>query len=422
MAVRHAVCPRQQGPREGQGAPGALQVAGARVVLPGARPIGCTAHAPKKGGDGGGARCLRTKPLTGRAASCSLSQDLVLLDRAESSPAQPANAASSRSPSGCERSPESSLENLARKISATLSLDRSASERSEPDEPSQGRAASGADGAAALSGPAPSPFTASSKESPTRAALLSRRTSGPKADSSRPPTSGGAGASERRRLAIIMVGLPARGKTFTAQKLARYLNWLGHDTKHFNVGKYRRDFVGSSCSAEFFAADNAEAVKSRNEVARICLADMLAWMEGGGQVAIFDATNSTVQRRSMVTDTLRGMCKIIFLETICTDREMIERNVAEKIHRSPDYTGTDPQEAKRDFMMRMAEYEKAYEPLGDSELQWASSIHVIDIASGAGTMQVSRIQGCVTTPALTIDWWSLLAAQSRQLDTPHTSR
>lgn len=44
-------------------------------------------------------------------------------------------------------------------------------------------------------------------------------------------------------------------------------------------------------------------------------------------------------------------------------------------------------------MSRMAEYEKAYEPLGDNELQWASSIHVIDIASGAGTMQVSRIQG-----------------------------
>jgi len=33
------------------------------------------------------------------------------------------------------------------------------------------------------------------------------------------------------------VGLPARGKTFTAAKLTRYLRWLGHDTKHFNVGK-----------------------------------------------------------------------------------------------------------------------------------------------------------------------------------------
>ena len=35
----------------------------------------------------------------------------------------------------------------------------------------------------------------------------------------------------------MKVGLPARGKTFTAAKLTRYLRWLGHDTKHFNVGK-----------------------------------------------------------------------------------------------------------------------------------------------------------------------------------------
>ncbi|XP_051136630.1 uncharacterized protein LOC127255226 [Andrographis paniculata] len=37
-----------------------------------------------------------------------------------------------------------------------------------------------------------------------------------------------------------VVGLSGRGKTFTAAKLTRYLRWLGHKTKHFNVGKYRR--------------------------------------------------------------------------------------------------------------------------------------------------------------------------------------
>ncbi|KAG8371464.1 hypothetical protein BUALT_Bualt13G0090300 [Buddleja alternifolia] len=45
------------------------------------------------------------------------------------------------------------------------------------------------------------------------------------------------GLEEDRHLAIVLVGLPARGKTFTAAKLTRYLHWLGHDTKHFNVGK-----------------------------------------------------------------------------------------------------------------------------------------------------------------------------------------
>ena len=39
---------------------------------------------------------------------------------------------------------------------------------------------------------------------------------------------------------ICMVGLPARGKTYIAKKLARYLNWIGITTKVFNVGEYRR--------------------------------------------------------------------------------------------------------------------------------------------------------------------------------------
>lgn len=30
---------------------------------------------------------------------------------------------------------------------------------------------------------------------------------------------------------IVMVGLPARGKSYISRKLARYLNWIGVSTK-----------------------------------------------------------------------------------------------------------------------------------------------------------------------------------------------
>lgn len=30
---------------------------------------------------------------------------------------------------------------------------------------------------------------------------------------------------------IVMVGLPARGKTYISKKLTRYLNWIGVPTK-----------------------------------------------------------------------------------------------------------------------------------------------------------------------------------------------
>ncbi|KAI9845627.1 MAG: hypothetical protein M1837_004601 [Sclerophora amabilis] len=46
------------------------------------------------------------------------------------------------------------------------------------------------------------------------------------------------------KLVIVMVGLPARGKSYITKKLARYLNWLQHDTKIFNVGERRRVAAG----------------------------------------------------------------------------------------------------------------------------------------------------------------------------------
>lgn len=46
-----------------------------------------------------------------------------------------------------------------------------------------------------------------------------------------------------------MVGLPARGKSYVTKKLARYLNWLQHDTEIFNVGARRRVAAGKSPAA-----------------------------------------------------------------------------------------------------------------------------------------------------------------------------
>ena len=47
---------------------------------------------------------------------------------------------------------------------------------------------------------------------------------------------------------VLTVGLPARGKSYITKKLARYLNWLQHDTKIFNVGERRRVAAGGSSS------------------------------------------------------------------------------------------------------------------------------------------------------------------------------
>nr|XP_043610215.1 6-phosphofructo-2-kinase/fructose-2,6-bisphosphatase-like isoform X2 [Erigeron canadensis] len=198
------------------------------------------------------------------------------------------------------------------------------------------------------------------------------------------------GPKEDMHLAIVLVGLPARGKTFTAAKITRYMRWLGHDTKHFNVGKYRRLKHGASLTADFFRGDNPEGMEARNEVAALAMDDMIAWMQEGGQVGIFDATNSTSRRRNMLMKMAEGKCKIIFLETICTDPLIIERNIRLKIQQSPDYAEeTDFEAGYQDFKRRLDNYEKMYEPVNEG-----SYIKVIDMASGqGGKIHVNNIGG-----------------------------
>lgn len=198
------------------------------------------------------------------------------------------------------------------------------------------------------------------------------------------------GPKEHQQMAIVLVGLPARGKTFTAAKLTRYLRWLGHETKHFNVGKYRRLKVGINQTADFFRADNQEGVDARNEVAALAMEDMLSWMMEGGQVGIFDATNSTRKRRNMLMQMAEGKCKIIFLETICNDQAIIEQNIRLKTCQSPDYANQpDLEAAMQDFKSRLSHYEKVYEPVEEG-----SYIKMIDTVSGnGGQMQINNISG-----------------------------
>src|SRR5579862_5821729 len=99
------------------------------------------------------------------------------------------------------------------------------------------------------------------------------------------------------RLAIVMVGLPARGKTFIARKIARYLSWLGHKTQVYNVGSYRRALLGRHRHS-FFDPRNEAGQTARRDVALQALEDMLGFLHGGGDIAIYDATNNTPERRA----------------------------------------------------------------------------------------------------------------------------
>jgi len=164
------------------------------------------------------------------------------------------------------------------------------------------------------------------------------------------------------KLVVIMVGLPARGKSYITKKIQRYLSWQQHETRIFNVGNRRRIAAGASAgpvesppgsppgspprvlsvasiagtmdeptqaahillnginpaegqagsaklpsaeamdqSAKFFDPKNQKASRLREQVALSTLDEVLDFLlDQGGSVGILDATNSTVERRQIL--------------------------------------------------------------------------------------------------------------------------
>jgi len=168
---------------------------------------------------------------------------------------------------------------------------------------------------------------------------------------------------------IVMVGLPARGKTYISKKLSRYLNWIGMNTKVFNLGDYRRKVEGCAMpSHDFFDTGNAEGMKIRTQVCEDALADMFSWIDSDGEVAVFDATNTTQERRKFLYQQIvveRGF-KLFFVESICDDNTIIESNIKEVKIASPDYANFGEEEVVRDFRMRIEHYEAQYKPLDEA--------------------------------------------------------
>ncbi|XP_061147117.1 6-phosphofructo-2-kinase/fructose-2,6-bisphosphatase 4-like isoform X2 [Syngnathus typhle] len=180
---------------------------------------------------------------------------------------------------------------------------------------------------------------------------------------------------------IVTVGLPARGKTYISKKLTRYLNWIGVPTREFNVGQYRRECVKIYKSFEFFRPDNEEGLKIRRQCASAALNDVREYLtEEGGQVAVFDATNTTRERRETIIEFAeQNGFKVFFVESVCEDPDVIQENIVQVKLGSPDYTNCNTEEAVEDFMKRIKCYENSYETLDEVLDRELSYIKIMDV-------------------------------------------
>ncbi|KYQ54721.1 6-phosphofructo-2-kinase/fructose-2,6-biphosphatase [Trachymyrmex zeteki] len=188
----------------------------------------------------------------------------------------------------------------------------------------------------------------------------------------------GLSKSSRKFAGVVIAtcGLPARGKSQIGQSLARRLIWNGVTTKVFRVSDYRRKRFEPHISQELFRLDNAANNALIALAQRDTMQDCAAWLASGNTVAviifpprfkILDAMLITRTQRTEVYDYFSGQLgyRVLFIECVCDDPEVLEYNQQEIVRHCADYTGVDTALAAEDLRSKIVFYTGMYEPMND---------------------------------------------------------
>lgn len=168
------------------------------------------------------------------------------------------------------------------------------------------------------------------------------------------------------KLYIVLVGLPARGKSFISARLQEGLSADGMKIKVFNNGDLRRKNLGAeSALPEFYHPDNADGRSQREELAMRSMHAAREFLENGGEIAVMDATNGSTARRKSLEQCLTG-APILYIECINNDPELLEASIQRKA-RLPEFSRLSNAEAVASFKQRIAYYETIYTPLRDEQ-------------------------------------------------------
>lgn len=127
----------------------------------------------------------------------------------------------------------------------------------------------------------------------------------------------------------------------------------------------------ASADSKFFDNSNPDNQQIREKLAMAVQESMYTWLhestDSKRRVAIFDATNTTRNRRFALAQRARKEnVFLLFVESICDDEAVLSRNYELKLQ-NDDYRSMDPEQARRDFLERVRAYEKVYETVEDDE-------------------------------------------------------
>ncbi|XP_046673157.1 6-phosphofructo-2-kinase/fructose-2,6-bisphosphatase-like isoform X4 [Homalodisca vitripennis] len=193
-------------------------------------------------------------------------------------------------------------------------------------------------------------------------------------------------------LVVAMVGLPARGKTVLSHKLNRYLNWNGLNSKVFSISFYRRKHIELYDSHEIFRTDNEEAYEIIQQSAKEAMEDALDFLKSEGSIAILDGTHATPQMRQKTQDYFGKQFnfKVLFLECICDDEILLDKNIKEILQFSKDYRHMTKEKALDDYHHKIEHFMEQYETINPKE---ESKYTYIKVFNGGENVSVHRLNG-----------------------------
>ncbi|PKN50722.1 MAG: 6-phosphofructokinase [Deltaproteobacteria bacterium HGW-Deltaproteobacteria-13] len=164
------------------------------------------------------------------------------------------------------------------------------------------------------------------------------------------------------KLYIVLMGLPARGKSTLAVRLRDAFQKSSISARIFNNGNLRRIYgtLDETARSEFYSPENSAAVELREGFARMNMQKAKAYLQNSGRIAILDATNAERKRRAAIEKYLNDH-PLLFIECVNDDEDILTLSIQEKI-KLPEFAHLKDRAAK-EFLKRIDYYRMIYTPL-----------------------------------------------------------